>query len=392
MSQIVYMDYSASTPEEPEVVAEMLNYMGIDGIFGNPASITHEFGRKAREAVECARSEVANLIGALSEEIIWTSGATEANNLATKGIIAGEDLRCRHIITSASEHRAVLDPLLALHKAGHEVSFLKPATGHSTITALQVKEAIKENTALISVMHVNNETGTISDIAGIGKVAQEYSIPFHVDAAQSATRLPIDVGLLGVDMMSLSGHKLYGPKGIGALFVKQNGRFRVRSLIDGGGQEGGLRSGTLATHQIAGMGKACQIASKCLERDWQHIEYLSDKLVSKIKTISGFSQNAANEKCVPGILNLGFDGVDARSLMLALKDVAISLGSACTSGEASGSHVLKAMGLSDAEISKYARISIGRFTTSKEIDFVAQRIESAVDDLHTLSRGTHTYA
>ena len=383
MKTPVYMDYAATTPADPAVVAMMTRFLGRDGAFGNPASRFHSFGREAEEAVERARAEVAGLINAEPREIIWTSGATESNNLAIKGA-AARAKRGTHIVTSAIEHKAVLDSCQHLERNGFEVARIKP-TADGLITPELVQAAFRDDTVLLSLMHVNNEIGTITDIETIGRIAHDRGIPFHVDAAQSAARLRIDVKRLSLDFMSLSGHKMYGPKGVGALYVRRRPPARLQPQIHGGGHEHGLRSGTLPTHQIAGMGEAARLIRKRRSEDVTHAANLDRRFLDHLQCIEQVSVNGDRTRCVPGIVNLSFRCVESESLMVALPDIAFSTGSACMSARVEPSYVLRALGLDDDSAHSSVRFSFGRFTTTSEIDYAAKRVRAAVVELRSLS-------
>lgn len=379
----VYMDYAATTPADPAVIAVMTRFLGRDGAFGNPASRFHSFGREAEEAVERARAEVAGLVNAEPREIVWTSGATESNNLAIKGA-AAQAKRGTHIVTSAIEHKAVLDSCQHLERNGFKVTRIRPGPD-GLITPELVQAAFRDDTILLSLMHVNNEIGTITDIEPIGQMAEDRGILFHVDAAQSAARLPIDVKHLGVDFMSLSGHKMYGPKGVGALYVRRRRPARLQPQIHGGGHERGLRSGTLPTHQIAGMGEAARLIRKRRNEDVTHAADLVQRLLDHLQCIERVSINGDRTHCVPGIVNLSFPCVESESLMVALPDIAFSTGSACMSARVEPSYVLRALGLDDDSAHSSVRFSFGRFTTTSEIDHAAKRIRAAVVELRSLS-------
>ena len=384
MKTPVYMDYAATTPADPAVVAVMTRFLGRDDAFGNPASRFHSFGREAEEAVERARAEVAGLINAEPREIVWTSGATESNNLAIKGAAAAQPEQGTHIVTSAIEHKAVLDSCKHLERNGFEVARIKPGAD-GLITPELVQAELRDNTVLLSLMHVNNEIGTITDIETIGRIARDRGIPFHVDAAQSAARLPIDVKRLGVDFVSLSGHKMYGPKGVGALYVRRRPPVPLQPQIHGGGHERGLRSGTLPTHQIAGMGEAARLIRKRRNEDVAHAANLVRRFLDHLQCIEQVSINGDRTRCVPGIVNLSFPCVESESLMVALPDIAFSTGSACMSARVEPSYVLRALGLDDDSAHSSVRFSFGRFTTTNEIDYVATRVHAAVFELRSLS-------
>ena len=384
----IYLDYAATTPTDPAVVAVMTRYLGPDGVFGNPASRFHSFGRDAEEAVEQARLHVADLINADPREIVWTSGATESDNLAIKGAVAAHADRGSHIVTSAIEHKAVLDSCLHLERNGFEVTRVQPRTD-GLITPQSVESALRDDTILLSLMHVNNEIGTITDIETIGRLARDRGIPFHVDAAQSAARLPLDMQRQYADFLSLSGHKMYGPKGVGALYVRRRPRARLDPQIHGGGHERGLRSGTLPTHQIAGMGEAARLLAKSRNRDATHAADLEKRFLDQLQSVEQTSINGDRSRCVPGIVNLSFACVESESLMVALPDVAFSTGSACMSARIEPSYVLRALGLHNDSAHSSLRFSFGRFTTATEIDRAIQQIRSAVTELRSLSSAWH---
>ncbi len=356
----------------------------MDGNFGNPASRSHFYGWKAEEAVENARRQVADLIKADPREIVWTSGATESDNLAIKGVAHFNQRKGKHIITSKIEHKAVLDTCRQLEREGFEVTYLDPAS-NGIITAEQVAEAIREDTTLVSLMHVNNEIGVINDIAAIGEVCRARKVFFHVDAAQSAGKIAIDTELMKVDLMSFSAHKIYGPKGIGALYVRRKPRVRLEAQIHGGGHERGMRSGTLATHQIVGMGEAFALASAELEKDYDHVLALRDRLREGVSDMEEVHVNGDLDQRYPGNLNVSFAFVEGESLIMSLKDLAISSGSACTSASLEPSYVLRALGLNDEMAHSSLRFSFGRFTTEEDVDFAIEKIRAAVTKLRELS-------
>ncbi len=362
----------------------MSKYLGIDGIFGNAASRSHSFGQEAGKAVEKARTQVANLISADPSEIVWTSGATESINLAIKGVAKGNINRGKHLVTSSLEHKAVLDTCEQLKQEGFDVTYLSPDK-EGLISPETVKNALKKDTILVSLMHVNNEIGTITDIKAIGEMTHARGIVFHVDAAQSAARLPIDTESIKADLISLSGHKMYGPKGVGALYIRRSSHVRMEPQMHGGSQEQGLRSGTLATHQLAGMGEASDLLLEYRMRDVKRQTALDSRLLGRLKAIEGITINGNQTNRVPGILNIGFACVESESLMMSLKDLAISSGSACTSSHVEPSHVLLSLGLSEDIANCSVRFSLGRFTTEEEIDFTADRVCNAVDVLRQLS-------
>jgi cysteine desulfurase len=381
MKKPVYMDYAATTPVDPAVADEMMKYLTLDGVFGNPASRTHAYGWQAEAAVEAARRQVAGLIHADPREIVWTSGATESDNLAIKGAVAGRD--DAHIITSRIEHKAVVDTCKWLEHQGTEVTWLAPAAD-GTIGLEQVLDALKENTALVSLMLVNNELGTINDIAAIGSELRQRGVLFHVDAAQAAGKMAIDVSSMPVDLLALSGHKVYGPKGVGALYVRRSPDVRIEAQIHGGGHERGMRSGTLPSHQIVGMGKAFAIAQSSLEKEVETLEVLRESFLKGLQSLEGVSLNGSESSRVPGIVNLSFDGVDAESLMLGLRELAVSSGSACASATVEPSYVLRGIGLSDEQAHRALRFSIGRFTTEEEMAFASSQIVDVVSRLRAV--------
>lgn len=384
----VYLDYAATTPVAPEVAAKMVECLTLEGNFANPASRSHLLGWQAEEAVENARGQVATLIGADLREIVWTSGATEANNLALKG--AAESYRAQHnagghIVVSAIEHKAVLDPVSWLEGQGFAVTRLQP-TNEGIITPENLQAALRDDTFLVSIMHVNNELGCINDIKSLVAVCKNRSILFHCDAAQSAGKIAVDVNALGVDLLSLSAHKFYGPKGIGALYVRRAGDVKIAAQIHGGGHERNMRSGTLATHQCVGMGEAAEIAQKNLARDAERISQLRDEVWQGIKHLPHVKRNSSIAQTVSGILNVAFandqnHGCDGETLLLSLRDLAVSSGSACNSASMSPSYVLKAIGLSDAEAQASLRFSVGRYTTPEEIKFAIESIRNVVTKL-----------
>lgn len=385
LGKAVYLDYAATTPAAPDVVAEMNRYLGKDGVFGNPASRSHNFGRAANQAVENARRHVAKLLNAAKDEIVWTSGATESINLALKGVVNanGGDAN-RHILTSSIEHKAVLDTCRHLEDKGFRVTYLKPDTS-GLIRPEIVERALSEDTVLVSLMHVNNEVGTITDIEAIAEITRARGVIFHVDAAQSVARLPIDTQNIRADLISLSSHKMYGPKGVGALYIRHRPDLRIEPLIHGGDQERGFRSGTLPTHQLVGMGKAAQLLMENRQRDMRAMADLDALLRRRLSTIPHSFVNGNQEHRVAGILSVGFACVESESLMLSLANVAISSGSACTSSRVESSHVLRSLGCPEDLASCSVRISLGNFTTSTEIEFAALQVSDAVHALRQLS-------
>ncbi len=380
----IYLDYSATCPVDPRVAEKMIQHMTMDGTFGNPASRSHRYGWQAEEAVDTAREQVAELINADPREIVFTSGATESNNLAIKGAAHFYAKQGKHIITCQTEHKAVLDTTRQLEQEGFEVTYLQPDR-RGLIDINQLQAAMRDDTVLVSVMHVNNEIGVIQDITAIGELCRDRNIIFHVDAAQSAGKVEIDVQAMKVDLISLSAHKIYGPKGIGALFVRRKPRIYLEAQMHGGGHERGFRSGTLATHQIVGMGEAFNIAKQEMEHDYQHAKTLRDRLLNGIQDIEAVSINGDLEQRVPHNLNLGFAFVEGESLLMALKDLAVSSGSACTSASLEPSYVLRALGLDDELAHSSLRFSFGRFTTEDEIDYAIEHIRSAVTQLRNMS-------
>ncbi len=387
MSQLnipVYLDYAATTPVDDRVAEKMSHYLTRQGVFGNPASRSHGFGWKAEEAVEEARQHVANLIGADRREIIWTSGATESDNLALKGAARFYSRKGKHVVTVKTEHKAVLDSCRQLEREGYEVTYLEPEED-GLLDLDKFRAALRDDTILVSVMHVNNEIGVIQDVNAIGAITRERGIVFHVDAAQSAGKTPVDVEAIKADLLSLSGHKIYGPKGIGALYVRRRPRVRLEPLLHGGGHERGLRSGTLPTHQIVGMGEAFRIAHEEGEAEAARIGSLRQRLWDGISDIEDIYLNGHAENHIPGLLNVSFNFIEGESLMMSLKDFAVSSGSACTSATLEPSYVLRALGRSDELAHSSIRFSIGRYTGEADIDLVVQEVRAAVDKLRELS-------
>lgn len=380
MTTPAYLDYAATTPVDPRVAELMARHLTLDGIFANPASRSHMLGWQAEQAVENARRQVADLIGADPREIVWTSGATESDNLALTGYLRANRARGRHLVTSVIEHKAVVDTAHALEAEGFEVTWLTPGRD-GRITPEQLREAMREDTVLVSLMAVNNELGAIHDLAALAEVAHAGGALFHVDAAQAVGRLDLDVNRLGIDLMSLSGHKAYGPKGIGALYVKRHPDIRLEALIHGGGHERGMRSGTLATHQIVGMGEAFALAGTEREADQARITALRDRLLAGLADLGGIHRNTAVEVAVPNILNLAFEGVDGESLLMALRDVALSTGSACNSASVEPSYVLKGIGLPRPLALASLRFSFGRFSTEADINTAIAALRHALTGL-----------
>jgi len=384
MGKPIYLDYASTTPVDERVASKMMEFMTVDSNFGNPASRSHSFGWQADEAVELARSHVANLVNCDPREIVWTSGATEADNLAIKGIANFYKSKGKHIITSKIEHKAVLDPCRQLERHGFEVTYLEPNAG-GLITPDAIKEVLREDTILVSVMHINNELGTINDIDAIGELTREHGIFFHVDAAQSTGKIDIDLNELKVDLMSFSAHKTYGPKGVGALFVRRRPRVRIEAQIHGGGHERGMRSGTLATHQIVGMGEAFRIAKLEMQKDKEKIIDIHEYFLNEVTKIEEIYINGDLSNKVPHILNVSFNFIEGESLIMGLKDVAVSSGSACTSASLEPSYVLRALGRKDELAHSSIRFSFGRFTTHKDADDTVQLLLKVVDRLRELS-------
>lgn len=380
----IYLDYSATTPVDPRVAKVMMECLTLEGNFGNPASRSHAFGWSAEQAVEKARQQVASLINADPKEIVWTSGATESNNLAIKGAAHFYSKKGKHLITLKTEHKAVLDTCRQLEREGFEVTYLEPQD-NGLVDLDVLRAAIREDTVLISIMHVNNEIGVIQDIEAIGEIARENKVIFHVDAAQSPGKVKIDMQQAKVDLLSLSAHKTYGPKGIGALFVRRKPRIRIEAQMHGGGHERGMRSGTLATHQIVGMGEAFHLAELEMDEENKRIKVLRDRLLDGLKDIEEVYINGDIKSRVPHNLNMSFNFVEGESLIMALKDIAISSGSACTSASLEPSYVLRALGRDDELAHSSLRFSIGRFTTQEDVDHAIEVIRMAVSKLRDLS-------
>jgi cysteine desulfurase len=380
----IYLDYASTTPADKRVAQKIFEHLTLEGNFGNPASRSHAYGWSAEESVEEARAHVANLVNCDPREIVFTSGATESDNLAIKGVANFYKSKGKHIITSKIEHKAVLDPCRQLERDGFTVTYLDP-NEQGIITPQQIAEVIQDDTILISIMHINNELGTVNDIKAIGALARSKGIFFHVDAAQSTGKVEIDLNNLEVDLMSFSAHKTYGPKGIGALFVSRKPRVRLEAQIHGGGHERGMRSGTLATHQIVGMGEAFRLAKLEMQTDNERISKLHQKLLDGIQHIEEIYINGDLAHKVPNILNVSFAYIEGESLMMALKDIAVSSGSACTSASLEPSYVLRALGRKDELAHSSIRFSIGRFTTDEDIDYTISILEKAVSRLRELS-------
>ena len=380
----IYFDYSATTPVDPRVAKVMMECLTHEGNFGNPASRSHLFGWKAEEAVEQARQYVADLVNCDPREIVWTSGATESDNLAIKGVAHFYKTKGKHIVTSKIEHKAVLDSCRQLEREGFELTYLEPGPD-GIIQPAMLEAAIRPDTILVSLMHVNNEIGVINDIGAIGAITRAKKVLFHVDAAQSTGKVDIDVEAMQVDLMSFSAHKTYGPKGVGALYVRRKPRVRLEAQMHGGGHERGFRSGTLATHQIVGMGEAFRIARVEMHEEIQRMIALRDRLLKGLDGIEEVYVNGDLKQRIPGNLNVSFNFVEGESLMMALKDLAVSSGSACTSASLEPSYVLRALGLNDEMAHSSLRFSIGRFTTEQDIDFAISKIKDAVGKLRELS-------
>ena len=378
----IYMDYSATTPVDPRVVDKMIPYLRES--FGNPASRSHPFGWEAEKAVETAREQVAALVNADPREIVWTSGATESDNLAIKGAANFYSSKGKHIITVKTEHKAVLDTTRELERQGFEVTYLD-VKDNGLIDIEVFKQAIRPDTILASVMMVNNEIGVIQDIEQLGEICREKGVIFHVDAAQATGKVEIDLQKLKVDLMSFSAHKTYGPKGIGALYVRRKPRIRIEAQMHGGGHERGMRSGTLATHQIVGMGEAFRIAKEEMATENERIRMLRDRLYRGLNTMEEVYVNGDMEARVPHNLNISFNFVEGESLIMAIKDVAVSSGSACTSASLEPSYVLRALGRNDELAHSSIRFTVGRFTTEEEVDYVVELLKNKIGKLRDLS-------
>lgn len=374
----IYLDYAATTPVDPRVAHKMSTCLMFDGDFGNPASTSHRYGWQAAELVEAARVQVADLINADPSEIIWTSGATESDNLAIKGVIAKHSRG--HVITSSYEHKAVLDTCGYVAHKGCEVSYIQPEPD-GIVSPEAVKSAITAKTVLVSIMHVNNEIGTINDIRQIGQICRERDILFHVDAAQSVGKIHVDVKEDNIDLLSISGHKIYGPKGIGVLYVGRRTAPKVEAIIHGGGHERGMRSGTLPTHQIVGIGEAAAICKTRLSQEQSRLLKLRKRLQAHLMQMPGVFLNGSEEHRIPGLINLAFNGVDGETLLLALDRVAVSSGSACTSATVEPSYVLRALGIADELASASLRFTVGRFTTQDDVDTAATHVCEVVQKL-----------
>ncbi len=380
----IYMDYSSTTPVDERVAKKMGECLTQQGYFGNPASRSHSFGWQAEELVEEARQHVAALLGADPREIIWTSGATESDNLAIKGAAHFNVKRGKHIVTVKTEHKAVLDTCRQLEREGFEVTYLDPME-NGLVDHDQFRAALRDDTTVASVMHVNNEIGVIQDLKALGAICREKGVVFHVDAAQSPGKVAIDVEDMNVDLMSLCAHKAYGPKGIGALYVRRKPRIRLEAQMHGGGHERGFRSGTLPTHQIVGMGEAFRIAHEEMEAENERLSKLRDRLLDGIKDLEEIYINGDMEQRIPGNLNISFSYVEGESLIMSLKDIAVSSGSACTSASLEPSYVLRALGRADELASSSIRFTMGRYSTEEEVDYTVDLIKNAVSKLRELS-------
>ena len=375
----IYLDYAATTPVDPGVASVMSNCLTMEGIFANPASRSHIYGWQAEEQVELARASVADLLACDPREVIWTSGATEANNLALKGVFEHHN-HSGHLITSVIEHKAIIDPAKWVQERGVDITWLTPAAD-GLITVEQVRDAIRDGTRLVSIMLVNNEVGTINPIAEIGELCKQHGALLHVDAAQAAGKISLNMADLNVDLLSLSAHKFYGPKGVGALYVKRSVQQLLRAQVHGGGHERGMRSGTLATHQLVGIGEAAKIAQQGLQQEQLKVGQLRDQLWSGIADLPSVKRNGSADVVVPGHLSVCFSGVDGETLMLSLRELAVSSGSACTSASMEPSYVLKAMGLSDDDAHSSIRFSLGRYTTENEIEKAINHIRKIYGQL-----------
>ena len=380
----IYLDYSSTTPVDKRVASKMAECLTLDGAFGNPASRSHSFGWDSDQLIKDARQNVANLIKCDSKEIVWTSGATESNNLAIKGAAHFYKSKGNHLITLSTEHKAVLDTMRQLELEGYSVTYLDPEP-NGLLDLKKLEDAITDQTLLVSVMHVTNEIGVIQDLESIGKLTRSKKVLFHVDAAQSPGKVDIDVNKFNVDLMSLSAHKVYGPKGIGALYVRRKPRVRLEAQMHGGGHERGFRSGTLPTHQIVGMGEAFRIANDEMESDNLRIKTLRDKFWNQIKDVEEIYLNGDLENRIPGNLNISFNYVEGESLIMAIKDIAVSSGSACTSASLEPSYVLRALGRDDELAHSSIRITIGKYSTEEEVDYAVDLLKKSVEKLRNLS-------
>ncbi|AVF33485.1 IscS subfamily cysteine desulfurase [Rahnella sikkimica] len=379
----IYLDYSATTPVDPRVAEKMMQCLTLDGTFGNPASRSHRFGWQAEEAVDVARNQIAELINADPREIVFTSGATESDNLAIKGAAHAQREKGKHIITSQTEHKAVLDTCHQLENEGFDVTYLTPQAD-GFITPVAIEAAMRPDTILVSIMQVNNEIGVVQDIATIGELCRSRGVLFHVDATQSVGKIDIDLSELPVDLMSFSAHKIYGPKGIGALYVRRKPKVRIEAQIHGGGHERGMRSGTLPVHQIVGMGEAYRIAREERVTEVERLTMLRDRLWKGIQALDHVFMNGSARHAAPNILNVSFAGVEGESLIMALKDLAVSSGSACTSASLEPSYVLRALGINEELAHASLRFSLGRWTTEEEIEYAIALVVKSVHRLREL--------
>jgi len=382
--KVVYLDNAATTPVDPRVVETMLECCGPDGDYANPSAVGHEPGRRARARVERARAEVASVVGAAPEQVVWTSGATEADNLALFGAARFHRAKGRHLVTSRTEHPAVLDSCRQLEREGFEVTYLKPAPD-GIVQPSQVEAALRPDTVLVSLMHVQNEIGVVQDVGAVGRICRARGVLLHVDAAQGAGKLPIDVERDCIDLLALTAHKLHGPKGVGALVLRREPRLGLVPILFGGGQERGLRSGTLPTHQVAGMGRAFAIAADEMHADAARISTLRDLLWNALAAIPGVELNGHPRMRAPGILSVTVDGVEGESLLQSLADLAVASGSACATASAEPSYVLRALGRSDRLAQSTLRLSLGRFTTRDEVEYAAARITAEVSRLRSIA-------
>jgi cysteine desulfurase len=380
----IYLDNAATTPIDPRVIEEMLACMGPDADFANASAVSHAPGRQARARIEVARSEVGTLVGASPDQVVWTSGATEANNLAIFGAARFHRAKGAHLVTARTEHPSVLDPCRRLEREGFEVAYLHPGPD-GIVEPAQVEAALRSDTILASLMHVNNETGVVQDVGEIGRICRSRGVLLHVDAAQGAGKLEIDVVRDRIDLLAFTAHKLNGPKGVGALCVRREPRLGLVPLIYGGGQERGLRSGTLANHQVAGFGAACRIAAEEMLEEGARVTRLRERLWSELRTLPGIWLNGSEHRRAPGILNVSIEGVEGESLLLSLSDLAVSSGSACATLRGEPSYVLRALGRSEQLAQGSLRISLGRFTTPAEVDRAAERIRVEVDRLRAIA-------
>jgi cysteine desulfurase len=380
----IYFDYSATTPVDKRVAEKMMQYMTTDGFYGNPASRSHKFGWQAEEAVDIARNQVAELLNADPREIVFTSGATESNNLAIKGAANFYRKKGKHVITCKTEHKAVLDTCRELERQGFEVTYLDPESS-GLIDLDKLAAAMRDDTILVSIMHLNNEIGVIQDVAAIGEMCRARKIVFHVDGAQSVGKIEVDMEKLKIDLMSISAHKFYGPKGMGAMYVRRKPRIRLEAQMHGGGHERGMRSGTLPTHQIVGLGEACRIAKEEITQDIAHVTEMRDRLWAGLNTMEQVFVNGDFDNRYPGNLNVSFNFVEGESLIMALKDLAVSSGSACTSASLEPSYVLRALGLNDEMAHSSIRFSFGRFTTTEEVDYAITLIQKSIGHLRDMS-------